>query len=67
MVPNLIVIIGLALTLLVGFSLGYFISRMQIERARRQQHEQADKILVEVREQAKTIEIQARDNALSKE
>jgi ribonuclease Y len=64
MVSYFIVIIGLALTLLVGLGIGFFISRTQIERVRRQQHEQADKILVDAREQAKTIEIQARDNAL---
>ena len=58
----LYVIIGL--TLLVGLAIGYFISRGQTERARRQQREKADKILLEAREQARTIEIQARYNAL---
>src|SRR5512135_1429775 len=64
MVPYFIVIVGLILALLVGLGLGFFISRIQIERVRRLQHEQADKILVDAREQARIIEIQARDNAL---
>jgi ribonuclease Y len=52
------------LTLLVGFAIGYFISRAQTEKIQRQQHEQADKLVSEAREQARTIEIQARDDAL---
>ena len=52
------------LTLIVGLAIGFFISRDRTEKIQRQQHEQADKMLSEAREQARTIEIQARDDAL---
>jgi len=53
-----------ALTLVVGLAGGYFISRAQIERAHRRQRDQADKIIQDAKDQARTVEIQARDNAL---
>jgi ribonuclease Y len=52
------------LTLLVGLVIGYFISRAQMEKIQHQERDKADKILLVAREQAKTIELQARDNAL---
>jgi ribonuclease Y len=52
------------LTLIVGFAIGFFISRGRIEKIQRQQHDQADKLVSEAREQARSIEIQARDDAL---
>ena len=59
-----IVIVIAVLTLLVGFAIGYFVSRTQAEKARNIQHEKAEKIVQDAREQARTIEIQARDKAL---
>ena len=59
-----IVIVIAVLTLLVGFAIGYFVSRTQAEKARNFQHEKAEKIVQDAREQARTIEIQARDKAL---
>jgi ribonucrease Y len=58
-----LVIIAL-LTLIIGLGIGYFISRSQYERIRRQNRDKAEKILLEANEQARTIEIKARDNAL---
>jgi len=52
------------LTLLVGLAIGFFISRAQTEKAQRLQREKADKIVQEAKDQARTVEIQARDNAL---
>ena len=52
------------LTLVLGLAIGFFISRAQIEKARREKRETADKVVTEAREQAKTIELQARDAAL---
>ncbi|MBN2387422.1 MAG: ribonuclease Y [Anaerolineales bacterium] len=52
------------LTLIVGLALGYFLSRMQVARAQREQRDRADKLILESKEQAKTIELQARDNAM---
>ena len=52
------------LTLIVGLAIGFFISRDRTEKIQRQQHEQADKMLSDAREQARTIEIRARDDAL---
>jgi ribonuclease Y len=60
--PIAFVIAGL--TLVVGFSIGFFISRIQTEKVQRQQREKVDKMVSEAREQARTIELQARDNAL---
>lgn len=52
------------LALLVGLAIGFFLSRVRSEKARREQQEKAEKIILEAREQAKTIELQARDSAL---
>lgn len=52
------------LTLLLGLAIGFFASRSQTEKARREQREQADKITLEAREQARAVELQARDAAL---
>ena len=53
-----------SLTLLLGLAIGFFISRAQTEKAQRNQRDKAEKFLQETREQARTIELQARDNAL---
>jgi len=52
------------LTLVVGLAIGYFISHAQAEKAQRLEREKADNVAAEAREQARTIELQARDNAL---
>ena len=52
------------LTLLVGLAIGFFISRSQTEKAQRSQRDKTEKFLQETREQARTIELHARDNAL---
>jgi ribonuclease Y len=52
------------LTLLLGLAIGYFISRSQTEKAQRIQRDKAEKSLQDTREQARNIELQARDNAL---
>lgn len=52
------------LTLILGIGLGFFISRVQSDKARRKEREQSDNIINAAREQAKTIELQARDAAL---
>ncbi len=52
------------LALVVGAVIGLFIGRSQTENARREQREKIEKMIIEAREQAKSIELQARDNAL---
>jgi len=64
MIQTIVAIIIAALTLLLGFALGYFLSRAQTEKAQRNQRDKGEKFLQEAREQARGIELQARDNAL---
>jgi ribonuclease Y len=64
MIQTFVAIIIAALTLLLGFALGYFLSRAQTEKAQRNQRDKGEKFLQEAREQARGIELQARDNAL---
>ncbi len=62
---NYIVTIVIAgLTLVVGLVIGLFISRNRAEKAQIQEREKTDKMAAEAREQARVIELQARDNAL---
>jgi ribonuclease Y len=61
---NPIIFIIAGLTLIVGLAIGFFISRAQYERAQRQNREKADKIVSGANDRARTIEIQARDDAL---
>jgi len=63
-ISPLIVLVISILALAVGFAIGFFISRIQTGKIQLEQHEKAEKMLSEVREQARTIELQARDNAL---
>ena len=60
--PQTILITGFAL--LMGLVIGYFISRYLSERVLQKEKEKADSILKGASEQARLIEIQARDNAL---
>ncbi|MDO9130374.1 MAG: ribonuclease Y [Anaerolineales bacterium] len=62
--PNPMDYLIMALALAVGLAVGYFFNRYLSEKAQRQQHKKAENILQEAKEQAQTIEIQARDNAL---
>jgi len=52
------------LALLLGLVVGYFFSRYQSEKTLHQQREKSESILKGANEQARLIEIQARDNAL---
>jgi ribonuclease Y len=60
--PIAFVIAGL--TLVVGLAVGYFFNRTQAEKLQLQEREKADNKAAEAREQARVIELQARDNAL---
>jgi len=51
-------------TLIVGGVIGFLLNRFQVERTLRANKETADKVIQEAREQARVLEIQARDNAL---
>ena len=62
--PNPIDYLIMGLALVVGLAVGYFFNRYLSEKAQRQQHEKAEKILQEAKEQVQKIEIHARDNAL---
>jgi len=61
---NLIAFGIAGLALILGFAIGFFISRSQTEAAHRKLQGKADQILLDAKEQARTVEIQARDNAL---
>ena len=63
-ISPLIVLVIAILALAVGFAIGFFISRIQTGKVQLEQHEKTEKLLSEAREQARTIELQARDNAL---
>ena len=60
----IVLIVTAVLTLLVGLAIGYFVSRTRTEKARGVQHDKAEKIVQDAREQARSVELQARDNAL---
>lgn len=53
-----------ALALAVGIALGYFIRNRQVIIARQKEHEEAEDILNKAREQARALELQAKDKAL---
>jgi len=63
MQPIFVIIIAV-LAALVGLAAGYFISRSQYEGFQRRNREKADKIVTEANERARSIELQARDDAL---
>ena len=63
-ISPLTVLIIAILVLAVGFAIGFFINRIQTGKIQLEQHEKTEKMLSEAREQARTIELQARDNAL---
>ena len=62
--PNPIDYLIMGLALVVGLMVGFFFNRYLSEKAQRKQHDKAEKILQEAKEQARIIEIQARDRAL---
>jgi ribonuclease Y len=64
MISIIVSILISSLTLILGLAIGFLISRSQAEKIRRNQHDEGEKFLQQSREQARTIEIQARDNAL---
>ncbi len=61
---NTIAYVVAGVTLLVGLAAGFLISRAQYARDQRLNREKAEKIVTEAQEQARAIELQARDNAL---
>ncbi len=48
----------------IGIALGYFFNRTQMEKAQRASQQTAEKIVQNARDEARTIELQARDSAL---
>jgi ribonuclease Y len=48
----------------VGIAIGYFINRARMEKSQRISQQTAEKIIQNARDEARTVEIQARDNAL---
>jgi ribonucrease Y len=58
------IIITAIVALAVGLAIGFFMNRLQTGKAQRLQQEKNDKMISEAREQARLVEIQARDNAL---
>jgi ribonuclease Y len=48
----------------VGLGIGYYLKQLRLERERRAQQEESDKIVREARENASQIEIQAKNKAL---
>lgn len=48
----------------VGIALGYFINRTRVEKAQSKSQQTAEKIVQNARDEARTIELQARDSAL---
>src|SRR5664280_1711783 len=61
---SIITIVIAGLTLVIGLSIGYYISHTQSEKAQRLQREKAEDVAEKAREQARVIELQARDKAL---
>jgi ribonuclease Y len=61
---NILPYLFAVLALAVGAAFGFFIGRAKTENARREQREKIEKMIIEAREQAKSIELQARDAAL---
>jgi ribonucrease Y len=57
------ILIGI-LALAVGLGIGFFMNRLQTEKVQREQRDKNEKMMLEAREQARLVEIQARDNAL---
>ena len=52
------------LTLIVGFGIGYYIKKSLVEARQRRQKETGDRIIQEAKDQARSVEIKARDDAL---
>jgi ribonuclease Y len=64
MIKDLIPFITALVALLVGLAIGYFINKAQTTARQRQLKEKADKIIQDAKDQARTVELQARDTAL---
>ena len=64
---NLIILfwlISLAVALISGLAVGYFIKQSQIEKEKLKQKDEAERLLESAKEKASAIEIQARDQAI---
>ena len=62
--PPIYIFLIPVLALVVGLAIGFFISHTQTEKAQRRQREKNEKTMADAHEQARGIELQARDNAL---
>jgi ribonuclease Y len=61
--PGLTLLIA-AITLIVGIAVGYAIKHLQVKTARQQELEEAESILSKAKEEARNIELQAKDKAI---
>ncbi len=52
------------LTLLVGFGIGYYVNKSLVDARQRRLKETGDRIIQEAKDQARSVEIKARDDAL---
>lgn len=53
-----------AIALIIGLAIGFYLHKKQVETRQRNQKETGDKIVQEAKDQARTIELRARDDAL---
>jgi len=60
LLPYVLVVLALVL----GAAFGFFLGRAQTKSARQEEQQRIEKLIAEAREQAKSIELQARDAAL---
>ncbi len=58
---NQLIIIG---TAVVAAAVGYFVRHMQVQSAKRRNQEEADRIISQAREEAKSVELKAKNEAL---
>jgi ribonuclease Y len=61
---NLLPYVLVVLALVLGAAFGFFLERAQTKSARQEEQQRIEKLIAEAREQAKSIELQARDAAL---
>jgi hypothetical protein len=60
----IIELITIPIALALGAAIGYLYKQNLVEKAKRDQTDEADRLLEAAKEQAREIEIQARDQAL---
>ena len=52
------------IAIIIGFAIGYYVKKSQVEKLQREQKDEAKRTLEEAKENARIMEIQARDEAL---